>query len=103
MNGPECAQYMRQQLGYAGPIIGRYPSFLPRHHHSQRMKLIDFSFFLFCIAFSQFFFLLLNSGVTGNALPEDIAKFMACGANEVLTKPLTREKLMKSLSTYADL
>jgi len=36
-------------------------------------------------------------GVTGNALPEDIAKFIACGANTVLTKPLTKAKLMCAL------
>jgi len=39
-------------------------------------------------------------GVTGNALPEDIAKFVASGANEVLTKPLNRSKLSTALATY---
>ena len=37
-------------------------------------------------------------GVTGNALPEDIAKFIACGANKVLTKPLTKAKLFEALA-----
>jgi len=36
-------------------------------------------------------------GVTGNALPEDIAKFIAKGANTVLTKPLTKAKLASAL------
>mmetsp|Transcript_16569 Transcript_16569/g.24082 ORF Transcript_16569/g.24082 Transcript_16569/m.24082 type:complete len:910 (+) Transcript_16569:10-2739(+) len=38
-------------------------------------------------------------GVTGNALPEDIAKFIAGGANKVLTKPLTKAKLFDALMT----
>jgi CheY-like chemotaxis protein len=38
--------------------------------------------------------------VTGNALPDDMAKFIASGANEVLTKPLTKMKLMNSLSRF---
>jgi len=36
-------------------------------------------------------------GVTGNALPEDIAKFIASGANTVLTKPLTRAKFLQAI------
>lgn len=40
----------------------------------------------------------LYTGVTGNALPEDIAKFIACGANKVLTKPLTKAKLFDALA-----
>ena len=39
-------------------------------------------------------------GVTGNALPEDIAKFISKGANSVLTKPLTKTKLMETLTEY---
>jgi len=39
-------------------------------------------------------------GVTGNVLPEDIAKFVASGANEVITKPLNRSKLRTALATY---
>jgi CheY-like chemotaxis protein len=40
---------------------------------------------------------LIAAGVTGNALPEDIAKFIASGANTVLTKPLTKAKLASAL------
>ena len=36
-------------------------------------------------------------GITGNALPEDMDKFRNHGANVVLTKPLTNEKLMDSM------
>ncbi len=36
-------------------------------------------------------------GVTGNALPDDIALFIASGANEVVTKPLTKAKLMDAV------
>mmetsp|Transcript_18254 Transcript_18254/g.25061 ORF Transcript_18254/g.25061 Transcript_18254/m.25061 type:complete len:144 (-) Transcript_18254:231-662(-) len=39
-------------------------------------------------------------GVTGNALAEDIATFLSSGASEVLTKPLTKVKLMNTLSLY---
>eukprot|EP01036_Dinobryon_divergens_P022066 gene22066-30300_t len=39
-------------------------------------------------------------GVTGNALPDDIAKYISCGVNEVITKPLTREKLIGTLARY---
>mmetsp|Transcript_10424 Transcript_10424/g.15702 ORF Transcript_10424/g.15702 Transcript_10424/m.15702 type:complete len:718 (-) Transcript_10424:314-2467(-) len=39
-------------------------------------------------------------GITGNALPADIAQFLQHGANEVLTKPLTRAKLLTQLRLY---
>jgi len=42
-------------------------------------------------------------GVTGNALPEDIAHFVAHGADEVVLKPLTRSKLLDALSRYVQL
>ena len=38
--------------------------------------------------------------MTGNALPDDIAKYISCGVNEVITKPLTREKLIGTLAKY---
>lgn len=36
-------------------------------------------------------------GVTGNAMPEDIAYFEQCGADCVVTKPLTNKKLMDAI------
>ena len=36
-------------------------------------------------------------GITGNALPEDIAFFKAHGANSVITKPLTNVKLLDAI------
>ena len=36
-------------------------------------------------------------GITGNALPEDIAFFKAHGANSVITKPLTNAKLLDAI------
>ena len=36
-------------------------------------------------------------GITGNALPEDIAFFKAHGANCVVTKPLTNAKLLEAI------
>jgi len=39
-------------------------------------------------------------GVTGNALPDDIDRFITCGANEVLLKPLTKARLFISLYSY---
>jgi CheY-like chemotaxis protein len=40
------------------------------------------------------------SGVTGNVLPSDLAKFISSGVNKVLTKPLTKEKLMDTLASF---
>mmetsp|Transcript_25988 Transcript_25988/g.37270 ORF Transcript_25988/g.37270 Transcript_25988/m.37270 type:complete len:835 (+) Transcript_25988:1356-3860(+) len=39
-------------------------------------------------------------GITGNALPTDIAKFIASGVNEVLTKPVTKAKLIETIQSY---
>ena len=36
-------------------------------------------------------------GITGNALPEDIAYFKAHGADSVITKPLTNAKLLEAI------
>jgi len=33
-------------------------------------------------------------GITGNALPQDIANFLESGADEVIIKPLTKAKLV---------
>lgn len=54
------------------------------HHHRYRL-----------LPQSVLFMVMLNgpldaSGITGNALPEDIATFMSKGVNEVITKPLTK-------------
>ena len=38
--------------------------------------------------------------MTGNALPDDMARFVASGANEVLTKPLTKMKLLAAVERY---
>lgn len=40
--------------------------------------------------------------MTGNALPEDLARFVASGPNEELTKPLNRAKLGAALAAYLD-
>ena len=36
-------------------------------------------------------------GVTGNALPADLTYFKDCGADLVITKPLTNKKLMDAI------
>ena len=36
-------------------------------------------------------------GITGNALPEDMDFFVSSGADQVVTKPLSRAKLMDAL------
>ena len=41
------------------------------------------------------------AGITGNALPEDIDFFVSSGANQVITKPLSRAKLMDALRHFA--
>ena len=44
---------------------------------------------------------LMHAGVTENALPEDIARFVSHGADdEVLVKPLTRSKLLDIIFRY---
>ena len=86
MHGPEAAIIMRQDMQYTGTIIGRSYSFY----------LLEVSVHQ-CICGCLDFYI---SAVTGNALPDDMAKFIASGANEVLTKPLTKMKLMNSLSRF---
>ena len=39
-------------------------------------------------------------GLTGNALEQDIAEYMAQGANAVLKKPLVMEELLQIIHTY---
>jgi len=38
-------------------------------------------------------------GVTGNALPADLTYFKECGADLVITKPLTNKKLMDAIES----
>ena len=33
--------------------------------------------------------------ITGNALPEDIDMFIECGADRVIVKPISRDKLQE--------
>jgi len=42
----------------------------------------------------------MYAGVTGNGLPEDIARFVSHGADEVVLKPLTRSKLLDTIFRY---
>ena len=42
----------------------------------------------------------LSVAITGNALPDDMARFIASGANELVTKPLTKMKLMTALDRF---
>ena len=74
MHGPDAARIMREDLLYDGDIIGILDC------------LMECLFNNDCLA-----------GVTGNALPKDIATFISSGANQVITKPLTRSKLIDSL------
>eukprot|EP01038_Epipyxis_sp_PR26KG_P011830 gene11830-15831_t len=57
VHGPEIAHSIRNEYGYAGPIIG----------------------------------------VTGNALKSDIIAFESAGVNTVLTKPVRKDSLIKTL------
>ena len=49
------------------------------------------------VAFHRIIVVALIIGITGNALPEDIDLFVSSGANQVVTKPLSRAKLMDAL------
>lgn len=42
------------------------------------------------------------TGVTGNALPADIALFLASGADQVLLKPLKKAQFMTALLSFID-
>ena len=42
------------------------------------------------------------AGITGNALPKDIEYFISNGANHVITKPLTKAKLIDALHSFCD-
>lgn len=87
MNGPEAAMKMRDELKYSGKIIGTYTELLNHNLHITK-------FLSSCIRLSM----VVPPGVTGNALPEEITRFVSHGANEVLTKPLTRAKLLDAVS-----
>ena len=41
-------------------------------------------------------------GVTGNALPADLTYFKECGADLVITKPLTNKKLMDAVHSVTN-
>jgi response regulator of citrate/malate metabolism len=43
-----------------------------------------------------------NIGLTGNALDVDIAYFVGCGANEVLTKPFNLSRFQDLMRNYDD-
>ena len=79
MHGPEAASIMRSDLHFEGTIIGK---------------------FFFSSLFFDFFRTTLLKGVTGNALPADMARFIAMGANQVVTKPLTKAKLLEALKGH---
>jgi len=42
----------------------------------------------------------IGEGITGNALPSDISTFETNGADEVITKPLTKAKLIDAILRY---
>ena len=70
---------------------GRAP--LPRTHHrySKQESIYSCSFQ---------YMELYDIGITGNALPEDIDFFVSSGANQVVTKPLSRAKLLDALHHF---
>ena len=84
MHGPEAASIMRSDLHFGGTIIG---------------SIIHARFFFLFFDF-DFFRTTLLKGVTGNALPADMAHFIAMGANQVVTKPLTKAKLLEALKGH---
>ena len=79
MHGPEAASKIRKDLNYQGVIIG---------NQSLLCSLNYYPFYYYLI------------GITGNALPDDVADFIASGANEVLIKPITKGKLINQLLQY---
>ena len=95
MHGPETAACLRRDFNFTGRIIGsQFVIILPVDNLA-----LDINALIFTI---DFLLLILRgpAGITGNALPKDIASFLAGGANEVLTKPLTKAKLVNALQSY---
>ena len=77
---------MRNELRYSGPIIGTL--LLALFPVPRRLSGL---------------YVCMYVGVTGNALPEDIAHFVAQGADEVVLKPLTKSKLLDAITRYMQL
>ena len=92
LHGPDAARIMRDELGFCGPIIG-YPTLTNCHPQPPALKSSNTSLLLS-------FLLLINEGVTGNALAQDMEAFISKGADQVITKPLTKTKLMNVLQPY---
>jgi hypothetical protein len=43
-----------------------------------------------------------SAGVTGNALPADVALFKASGADQVLLKPLNKATFVSEILSFVD-
>ena len=87
MDGPEAARVMREELGYGGVILGTY------FQHSILFSWLSRWDNMNCYCELE--------GITGNVLTEDIDAFISGGANEVISKPLTKAKLLSAMDHYA--
>jgi CheY-like chemotaxis protein len=87
MHGPEAARIMREEVNYRGVILGTWYSYC-----------LDWMHVFVCDNWKKCVAVI---GITGNALPADMDFFESSGANQVVTKPLSKTKLMDALHRFA--
>jgi len=87
MHGPEAARVMREEVSYRGVILGTWHSYC-----------LDWMHVFVCDNWKKCVAVI---GITGNALPADMDFFESSGANQVVTKPLSKTKLMDALHRFA--
>ena len=87
MHGPEAARVMREEVNYRGVILGTWYSYC-----------LDWMHVFVCDNWKKCVAVI---GITGNALPADMDVFVSSGANQVVTKPLSKTKLMDALHRFA--
>ena len=87
MHGPEAARIMREEVNYRGVILGTWYSYC-----------LDWMHVFVCDNWKKCVAVI---GITGNALPADMDFFVSSGANQVVTKPLSKTKLMDALHRFA--
>ena len=86
MNGPEAVKILRNNLKFRHAIIGTYVA-------------------IFCLVWVWWKYLTsccYSVGVTGNALPADIALFTSSGADQVLLKPLNKAQFLAASISFID-
>ena len=100
MDGPEAARMMREELNYRGVIIGMQPIIVLWMYVCMYVEYVWYTIPLYMNSSLWLPSIIIVAGITGNALPDDIDLFVSSGANHVITKPLSRVKLMDALHRF---